>query len=278
MEDNEALNSWAGIRVADSYWPTITGNHLHHNTVGLNFSSGSCHVDSTLIEENATGIIVDGGVLFMAGDGDLTGISENDRIQNNTGNGIQMHDDAYMTVYDYSISDNLGHGVYDPSDSTDNRSSVAGCDVNNNGGNGIDISCETFTSFVVWCEITHNGGHGIHVSNRSNIPYVVIGYNTIHSNILDGIYLDSIGAPTGPNGPPEISDCNISYNGGDGIEINNSDARVYRNGIHNNNNRGVYVTGNSVLNLGDFFCGSKDSLETLKKFEYEFIIKDIQGC
>jgi len=238
VADNEAYNSWAGIKTSDSY-TTLLGNELRNNIFGIYLNSSSCDVTSTLIEHNATGISVHGdSYLAIMGDGDVSSIGEKDKIQHNEGDGIHIYDEATMGIGDCYIGENLGHGIYYPN--VHGFSVIFKSYVSGNGGNGIDISSGEF--YLITCHVNLNRNYGIYASNNGSIRATRC---RITGNHEDGIHLvDS-------NDYTSIGHSEIFHNGDDGIEVRNARVKVLSNGVFENSNRGIYVTADSVVNLGD---------------------------
>jgi parallel beta-helix repeat protein len=132
---------------------------------------------------------------------------------------IRADTDANATLTGCSISHSQGDGIYFRSSGT---LIVDDCTISQNGGNGIKVEKQSFSSLDTSITITvtnsaiqFNGGSGVEINHQENyaahsfIEFTgdTIAYNDFHGiNILRGAY-------------PEISDCAIMFN--DIFRVNN---------------------------------------------------------
>lgn len=107
---------------------------------------------------------------------------------------------------------------------------INNCNISYNSNDGLRFDTPTWPKFTN-CRIMNNGSYGI---NCSGGAYPEFNNCTISDNGNSGIYV---------SGAPNVFDCIITGNNGNGIELHSSTGNYFGNRIINNTRNGFYISG-----------------------------------
>jgi hypothetical protein len=277
----------AGLVTLDMRGGSVSGNGTEAASSGVRGfalgagSQASVHFDGTSANANTQH-----GFSFRAEDGatliaDLRTSGANGVLQasNNLGNGVNFTAvgagtrAALVMEGANAFNQNGGHGIFANGTGVQQFAVGVSGNVNNNGGDGINISMNSVTSGAVQIEgaggtIDGNGGEAVRLSfNNTNlgpIPVTTLTRTTtVGGMVLNGLDIDGAGGDgihidflntTIANGQGRISDTRVTNSGDDGVHLNfvNSTATgfvISGNAFESNTGNGLNIDAlNSNLN------------------------------
>ncbi len=194
----------------------------------LNNSTGAVIV-SNLIENNATGVNIQGGANSYLYD---------NVISNNAAYGVSSSSSYYMVISENYIETNQGGGVYS---SSDTGIEIFRNRVWQNSGNGMDIY-DSASAKVLNNYIAENEVNGLYMLNSDSAE---VQSNTSVSNGANGIYIENSTAPV------FLRNASL-YNKDDGMAfINTSYGDISENQSSGNTLNGIYYGSGAYTNIGD---------------------------
>ncbi len=170
----------------------VLGDATNKLTKGI-FGNGGvfCLVDSSINNCTSRGIDITFPVVNLS----------SCQIKDNGAEGVYLNNAAInsCSAINCLITGNTLDGI---KSREENFSSIFGCTIHNNGGDGIDltIASEDSQTQIVNNNITGNGGDGIRRSNNSLEDYgVVVDYNNFGTGATANTSGDVLGPTKGPN-------------------------------------------------------------------------------